>query len=126
VWDGPNSFVKGIVEMQKTKEHIEQLLRLIKENPTLKILPMVDCEVVASDKYEWWPATFGEASIEEVYQDDERVYIRYYDESSLVEKEADRLVWVDNALTSDEAFERAEKTVDGYEWEKVIVVKIIA
>ncbi|GAN11525.1 nitrilase/cyanide hydratase and apolipoprotein N-acyltransferase [Mucor ambiguus] len=100
----------------KQSERVEQLLNLIQENPGLRICPMVDSEVVADDCYGWWVASWGEAKVEEIWNDDERVYIRSEDEDGLIEVLFDN----DDDLTEEEA----EKIVSSYEWEKVIAVRI--
>lgn len=46
--------------MQNNKEFINELLKLMKENPTLPIKCMVDSNVVAEDGYAWW---LGEVDI---------------------------------------------------------------
>lgn len=57
----------------------EQLIQLIKENPELEVVPMVDYEVVADD-YGYWLGTFGFSTVGEyaVYND------RYYDDKDLL------------------------------------------
>ena len=52
---------------EKQKERLEELFRLIKENPDLPILPMVDSEIVADDGYAQWTGSWGRAHIEEYY-----------------------------------------------------------
>lgn len=113
-----------MAKVEKQKEKISELLELIKENPDLRIVPMVDTEVVASDDYGWWIAEWGKASVEEIYCDDERIYIRSNDEDTLIEN----LVWNDefiNGLSEEEAIKKAENEVKNYEWEKVVAVKIV-
>lgn len=109
-------------EMQIQQENVTKLLELIEENPGLRILPMVDSEIVADDGHMWWVGFFGSASVEEVYPDDERIYIRSEDEESLIDEQYDNMA--DDPISDDEALEKAKKIVDGYEWEKVIAVRI--
>lgn len=56
-------------------EKVKELLRLVKENPDLPIVPMVDCDVVGEDCGRWMGA-FGSASVGEyaLFND------RYYDD----------------------------------------------
>lgn len=65
--------------------HIENLLNLIRENPTLPVVPMVDCEVVGDDGGRWMGA-FGYADVgeyalynERFYQDRDDFKEDYYD-----------------------------------------------
>ena len=108
--------------LKAQKANVLGLLKLIMENPDLPIVPVVDTELVASDEFAWWIGSWGKASIEEIYQDDERVYIRSRDEEMLIDQ---ALYWLeDKAATEEEAYELAKKEVDGYDWKKVIAVWI--
>lgn len=104
-------------------ERIKDLLQLIKDNHELSIVPMVDSDVVASDDFSWWTAEWGRASIEEIWNDDERVYIRSKDEETLIDRLGDSLEFLHN-LSDEEAEKQATKEVDNYKWEKVIAVRI--
>ena len=46
-------------ESEIQKENIGKLLDLIKQNPELPILPMVDSEIVADDYCAYWAASWG-------------------------------------------------------------------
>lgn len=104
--------------------NVENLIKLIKENPDLEIVPMVDTEVVGDCDHAWWVAKFGKASIKEIWACDqrERVFIREEDEDELVDEEYDLLYDAD--ISDEEAFELAEKKVAAYDWKKVIAVNI--
>lgn len=109
--------------MQIQQENVKELLRLIEENPDLRITPMVDSEIVADDGYNWWLGSFGRAQVDEIYALDERLYIRSADEDTLVERIYDDMS--DRADLTDEEFEKmAKEIVAKYAWEKVITVKI--
>lgn len=103
--------------MSVHNEKIENLLQLIKDNPGLKILPMVDGECVPNDDYSRWTASWGEARIDEYYIDDERVYFKSEDFDVLVEK-----FWQNKELTETE--EQAEKMANEVNWVKAIIVNI--
>lgn len=112
---------------EKKIEKTEQLLQLIKENPGLRVFPMVDTEVVADDQYTWWGGSFGSSAIEEIYMDDERYYIRSQDEDELVEDvlNGDNLfktLYIPLPGVTEEV--RAKEIVNKYPWEKVIAVYI--
>lgn len=71
--------------MQKQKN--EAFLKLIKKNPTLPIVPLVDNEIVGED-YGYWLASFGNASVGEYACYDDRYFTdreefkeRYYDKN---------------------------------------------
>ncbi|WP_178023066.1 hypothetical protein [uncultured Paenibacillus sp.] len=105
------------------QENVKELLRLIEENPDLRITPMVDSEIVADDGYNWWLGSFGKAQVDEIFALDERLYIRSEDEDTLIEKQFDDMADEPN-LTDEEAWEKAKIEVANYAWEKVIAVKI--
>ena len=54
-------------------EKVKELLRLVKENPDLPIVPMVDCDVVGEDCGRWMGA-FGSASVGEYALFNDRYY----------------------------------------------------
>lgn len=113
--------------IEKKIEKTEQLLQLIKENPGLRVFPMVDTEIVADDQYTWWAGSFGSSAIEEIYMDDERYYIRSEHEDELVDDvfngtELFENVYIPLPGVTDEM--RAREIVSRYPWEKVIAVYI--
>lgn len=59
------------IEIQK--ENINSLLQLVKDNPDLPILPMVDYEIVADDCYSYWTGSWGNAEIDSYCIANERV-----------------------------------------------------
>ncbi len=61
----------------------EELLRLIKENPDLPIVPMVDCEVVADD-FGYWLGKWGYAKLTEYYNGREYIHFRDDDEEDVL------------------------------------------
>ena len=103
----------------------EELFKLIKENPELPIVPMVDSEVVGSDDYNSWMGVWGKARIDEYWHGDERIYFREYDEEDLVQELIDNNYDDEWKGKTDEEMERlAEEIVDGYKWVKCISVSI--
>jgi hypothetical protein len=103
-------------KIEKQKEEIKRLLELVRENPDLKIVPMVDSEIVADDGHMWWIGGWGEASVEEIWNHDERVYIRSEDEISLIEEICDNSFdeHENEELSEDELYEKSKKIVGGY------------
>lgn len=112
-----------IKQSELQNERVKELLKLIEENPHLRIVPMVDSEIVADDGFSWWVGSFGKAQVDDIYSSDERLHLRSEDEDSLIEDLCDNMEVEDN-LTDDEIYELAKKEVSEYEWEKVITVKI--
>ena len=67
------------------KQKNEAFLKLVKKNPTLPIVPMVDCEVVGGEDC-YWVGSFGSASVGEYtcyddrfFDDREEFKERYYE-----------------------------------------------
>ena len=58
----------------------EKLLQLIKENPDLPVIPMVNEEVVADDCYSWWMGHWGDSEVTEYYIGKEHVHFKSDDE----------------------------------------------
>lgn len=111
-------------KIESQQENINNLLDLIRENPDLRIVPMVGTECVPEDCFAWWIASWGKATVEEIYftTDDERVYIKDEDCDSLVDQEYDKFFGTD--IDDEMALKLAREKVDAYPWEKVIAVNI--
>ncbi|MBO0459536.1 hypothetical protein JZO77_22620 [Enterococcus hulanensis] len=113
--------MKKQIEIQK--ENVKTLLDLIRDNPDLRVLPMVDEEVVASDEFSSWAASFGNAEIDYTWNDGERIYFKSSDEEQLVEKEIDKLSY-HGKRWERLVEEEAEMNIKNLAWEKVIAVWI--
>lgn len=50
---------------EKERQNREELFRLMRENPDLPVVPMVDTEVVADDAFAWWMGSWGSAQVQE-------------------------------------------------------------
>lgn len=113
------------MKMDKQKENVSNLFKLIKENPELPILPMVNTECVCGDDFCYWMAEWGSAEVTKYWVSEERIY-QYLDFNELVEN------WIDDNCDdekfkdlSDEEIETiAEEVVNGYEWVDAIMVYI--
>ena len=57
---------------------IEEFLQLVKDNPELPIIPMVDQEVVADDNCTWWMGKWGNQKVTSYYMG--RDYIHFQDD----------------------------------------------
>lgn len=64
--------------------NIEQLLQLIKDNPDLPVVPMVDGEVVGDDSSQYWLGHWGRAEVTEYYCGRERVHFIDDDEEDVL------------------------------------------
>lgn len=61
---------------EKEKCYRDELFKLMRENPELPVVPMVDSEIVADDGYARWMGAWGSASIGEYFVGEERIYFR--------------------------------------------------
>lgn len=108
--------------LEKQKERLKELFQLIKENPDLPILPMVNSEIVADDGYARWTASWGSAYVGEYYITDEAVHF----------KESDDWGEVEEVLSSEYGYtvyesmddEAALSTYNNLPWIKAIIVNI--
>lgn len=108
-------------EREIQNDNVAGLLKLIKENPDLRVVSMVDSEVVASDDYSSWLGSFGTAEIDYIWNNGERIFFKSHDEEELIQNELDDIDQdVDHSIAED----MAVKQVRSYTWEKVIVVWI--
>lgn len=106
------------------RENIDELFRLMKENPTLPIIPFVQGEVVAGDNFARWMGSWGSASV------DEYLIPRNYWEPVIFRSDDDVIGTLEKFL-SDEEFdklleseEKCRKIYDALPWEKAIIVNI--
>lgn len=65
-------------------ENFSEILNLIKENPDLPIVPMVDSEIVCAEGHNRWLGAWGESYIDEYLIGHENVYFRDNDDSEQI------------------------------------------
>lgn len=107
------------------QDNFKELMKLIQENPELRVVPMVEYEVCGGDECAWWEGKFGTAKIDEVFSKDEYIYIKSKDQAKLIEEAIeDDFIGLENDVSTADAEDYAEKKVDAYDWEKVILVHI--
>lgn len=102
-----------------TNPHLAHLLDLMKQNPHLPIVPMVDAEIVADDTYGYWLGSWSTASLDKYYKGEERVY--FYDECDPEDLvvEVKGWDWYDTASEED-----IMEVYHSLPWTKCIVVFI--
>ncbi len=106
-------------------KNITDFIKIVTENPELKVVPMVDSEIVADDNHGSWMASIGKSRIDEYYHKDEYLYFKSLDLDELKE-DLSEIIWLDNEDISDEEL---EVQVDNYieeeiGWVKAIIVSI--
>lgn len=110
----------------------EKLLKLVRENPGLDVIPMVYDDVVEDDGYRIWEGKWLDAHIERIYRpkgyhrflEEGRIYIESQDEEEILETMYDRLEAVYPDWSHEYISDTADKEYSGIDWEEVIVVYI--
>lgn len=101
-------------------ENGQKLLKLIKENPDLPIVPMVAGDVVPDDSVDNWLGHWGRAEVTEYILGEERVWFKSDDAEDILSDILDYEAW---AAMTDEEEKAAFNSLD---WIKCIVVYITA
>lgn len=63
---------------------MNELIKLIQENPDLPIVPMVDSEIVADDCCTYWLGNWGHCKVTEYYMGKEHVHFKDDDEENVL------------------------------------------
>ncbi|MBV6372600.1 hypothetical protein IGJ74_000809 [Enterococcus sp. AZ009] len=116
-------------EIEIQKENVQFLHDLIKENPEVRIVPLVNSKIVEDDGYASWMGSVGKSEIDYIWDNGERIFFKSQDEEELIEKEMyaieDEVKSLDENHSLSKAIgKRAVARVEGYKWEKVIVLWI--
>ena len=64
--------------------NIEEFLQLVKENPDLPIIPMVDSEIVADDCCTWWMGSWGRSRVTGYYMGRDHIHFQDDDEEDVL------------------------------------------
>ena len=91
---------------------------MVADNPELPVIPMVSYDCVADD-CGYWLSRFGNVEIGEIYEGEEKVYIRDKDDWNEIFEDIST-AWEVANLSDEEA----EKKVDSLDWKKGIIVYI--
>ncbi len=110
--------MKKTIDIQK--ENLNSLFELIKQNPDLPIIPMVNYEIVADDCSVYWMASWGKARIDSYCIKDERVWYLSDDRDEIFEHFFE--MPIDLSAEQEERF--VEESVSSLPWTKAIMVKI--
>lgn len=103
-------------------QNVKDLLKLIKKNPTLPIVAMVDGEIVGGDDYGRWVGSFGGCRV------DEYVYDEYYGDGCIMFKGDDDERLIEGIAEykyngTEEDYQRAKEELETM-WVKAIIVYI--
>ncbi|BBN99183.1 hypothetical protein [Sporolactobacillus terrae] len=118
--------------METTTENATQaLLKLVRDNPEMPVVPMVNYELVADD-CSYWQGSFGKAELTEIYTDPDKemgVYIKGWNDDELYEEIYEQLCFdrseeENDTLTAKQKEQQAKTEFDAIPWKKVIAVYI--
>lgn len=108
---------------EKERKNREKLFELLRENPDLPVVAMVDSEIVADDGYSRWMGSWGSCYIGEYIIGEERLHFREEDDFEEIEE-----ALTDGAVTCEEfeimSGEEAKGAYDSLPWIKAIIVDI--
>lgn len=98
--------------------NIERLIELVRENPDLRVIYMVDSDVVQDDFYCYWLSRPTNVNVDSILDDDlhERIWIRSIND--------DYDIYESFFGDEDCTYEHIKEEVDKLPWEKVIIVWI--
>ena len=107
-------------------DKVKKLLDLIRENPDLRIVPLVEEGIVCDDSCSWWLGEWGTAEVTEIYRGREHLHLRTDDEEDVL---CDMVGCEfgdtkDGRDVYDLSDEEWAELFNSLEWEKVIVVYI--
>ena len=108
--------------MVSEKENREKLFQLMRENPELPVVAMVDSEIVADDGYNRWLGVWGCSYIGEYLVGEEQVHFREDDDPSEVDKVLSERYGDD--YYTDMTDEQEAEAYAGLPWVKAIIVNM--
>lgn len=107
------------------KERMQELLKLIEENPELPIIPLVQEDIVADGDYMFWMAAWGRAEVKKYWLGETQIHFYEPDDGRCVEEV------IDDPATTDQEFdfdnptdEQALAVYEAKPWAKAIFVNI--
>lgn len=106
---------------EKERENRRELFELIKENPDLPIVPMVDSEIVANCDYARWMGAWGSSYVGEYLLGEEQMYFREDDDPSEVDVVLEGELDEDYETMSETERQEAYAALP---WIKAIIVNI--
>lgn len=110
--------MKNVMDIQR--QNLLNLFELIKQNPDLPIVPIVDYEIVADDYATYWMASWGSARIDSYIFGNERVWYLSDGKEEIFEN----LFEFPAGLPKEQEEKFIEDAVSSLPWTKAIMVKI--
>lgn len=105
---------------------IEELLKLVQENPDLPIIPIVDAEEVSDDIYNYWIGGWGHSKVTEYYVGEEEIHFRDDDEEEVLSDMVGCKCYCtpDGSDITDISEKEWDELYRSIPWKKAIVVYI--
>jgi hypothetical protein len=104
-------------------EKLQQLYELLKKNPGINVIPLVNTEVVSGDEYSSWIGSFGSSELKEftlyALNDD------LSEERMIFKEQKERIVEDLMDRHSEINEELANEIADQLDWQKVVIVHIV-
>lgn len=107
---------------EKERKNREKLFELLRENPDLPVLAMVESEIVADDGYARWAGSFGDCYVGEYINGEERIYFRDDEDDEEMERLVEEMLGPENCETITP--EIIKETYQNAGWIKAIIVDI--
>lgn len=110
----------GLIKRNDTFLELSDLFELIRQNPDLPIVPMVNYEIIADDYAAYWMARWGEARIDSYLLRDDWVWYLSDGKEEIFEN----LCELPEDLSKEQEEKYIEDTISSLPWTKAIIVKI--
>lgn len=110
--------MEKVIDIQE--KNLDTLFELIKQNPNLPIVPMVNYEIVADDCATYWMASWGAARIDSYILKNDRIWYLSDGKEEIFENLFE--FPVDFPKEQEEQF--MEDAVSSLPWTRAIMVKI--
>ncbi|MCD8198228.1 MAG: hypothetical protein LUE24_13870 [Lachnospiraceae bacterium] len=111
-------------EAEVQQEYSQELFRLIRGNPDLPIVPMVDSEIVADDGYQWWMGSWGKAEVAKYYLGIDRVHFYEPDDWNEVDGTLYDAREMDAVVRPDMDDNTIKEAYEALPWTEAIIVYI--
>lgn len=105
---------------EKERKNLEELFKLMRENPDLPVVPMVDGEIPGDD-CGYWMGAWGTAKLDEYLVASDRVIFKSDDD---VFDTLERFLSDDEFYRLPDVESECQKFYDALPWEKAIIVYI--
>ncbi len=117
------SFSENPIEDEKTAK----LVKLINENPSLPVVPLVYSEVVCDDGYSYWVGSWCDCDVDEYVCIDKCGENRFYtrgDQDEIEEYFAEKIIDENESLPDEDVEKLAHEQAEALPWKKAILVYV--